>query len=809
MHIAFIYPSATNASIHKLAYTMTRYSTELMQALLLGRQEIHITAVSTTDPTSQKPENPAHSDIPDRCTVHRCFSWNTYGLLSLMWKVRWSRFDLAHMQHETFLYGGPLSLFLFPLVVRWIRRTVPTVVTLHHVIHPEAITRQFTSAFKSHIPPWCIRWGFFLFYRLIGCSASHCIVHETCDKAILVKDYGIPAEKISVIPHGAETMTMPKTADRASLLKKFRLPPDAERVFGFFSYLDLSKGIDILLEEFRVHLTAHPHDVLIIGGALNPHFVNNRGFSQEMKKLRDQAEHTENGRISWFGEIPPDHALDFFRLIDALILPYRIFNGGSAVLSRAISFNVPCFVSEAFASCATGPAIIFPLHRGGLSAQLHRYSAIRLPLPADPAFAPWRNERLWPAVSAKTFELYRSLAAEASQPRILLLGAYGQHNLGDEILLATCLDHLPRPCCTVASNDPECTKKDHDVQAVPRQISRALCRALLMAKAIVVGGGDQFKLLKASTGRSRYSLLLLCALLAVTTRILRKRLYFVSVGIGDISTSLARFLTRNILRLATAVSFRERESYELCRTIAPHSHAFLSADLAFLSSHIPEHHRNHAQSGTLGIAPVFAIDQADQYAHITQQLGRAVDGYLGRDPQRSVRFLPFQPGFNAHHDVLVSEEILAHVAQGNRCSVENPFGIERVQETYCGLDALWGMRLHSIILACLYAVPFVALLYDVKVKRFLEAIDCASWGIALDASFSAEKLLDLQLKLHEHAQDIRHHLRAQTERLVGNAEVSASLLRTIATEMGTVPVPDRGTASPDDQAGFHPLPSAT
>jgi hypothetical protein len=184
----------------------------------------------------------------------------------------------------------------------------------------------------------------------------------------------------------------------------------------------------------------------------------------------------------------------------------------------------------------------------------------------------------------------------------------------------------------------------------------------------------------------------------------------------------------------------------------------------------------------LGIAPVFNIDREEIYPSVTRKIGAALDGYLGGDPHNKAIFLPFQTGFNTHHDIRTSTEILSHVDQKHRCVIDETLNRESVTSTYRSLQSLWGMRLHSLILACIHAVPFIALIYDVKVKNFLEEIEYSGWSIPLDKSFSVERLLALQRELEEHAPEIRHHLAVQAEKLRRKAQINAELLRSIGEE---------------------------
>lgn len=773
-------------NVRKIAYTMALYSMALIRALLGQNPDLHVTIISTKDDRNDVTEMPD----PDRLQLCRCFTWNAWGLLSLMWKVRWATFDVVHLQHETFLYGGPLSLFLFPCVVRWIRRRTPTIVTLHHVIHPHQITAEFAAAYHAHLPPALIRWGFALFYRWIGSAASQCIVHESCDKTTLVEAYGLPADRISVVFHGADIIAPAPARERTALLQKFNLPVDAEHVFGFFGYLDLSKGLDLLIEEFLAHLIRHPHDTLIIGGALNPHNTQDQTFIEKLQGLQERTRKEGSGRIHWYGEVPSEDVKDFYALLDALIIPYRVFNGGSATLSRAISYDLPCLLSEAFAACDTGPAMIFPLHKGGLRAILEEcHSRERLPRPSDPPFSTWSRERLWPAVGAKTLSLYDMLHEPRKTRDVLLLGAYGQDNLGDELLLETCLRHLPRHACTVASAHPAETESMHGVRAVPSRFSIALLRAFLSAKTVVVGGGDQFKLLKKSMHHSAHSLLLRELWIVAAAKLLRKKVYFVGVGIGTIDTRLARALTSTILRMADAVTLRDRMSMRTALALAPHAAVQASADLAFLeepSSDTAPAHVEHAPC-RLGIAPVFMLDHAQAFPAVLQAVGGASDAFLKKDSERQVIFLPFQTGSHHHHDVITSEEILAHMSLHNRCRIDDHLNVETAKNVFRSIDMLWGMRLHSIILACLYQVPFVALIYDIKVRQFLEDIDCLHWSIPLDETFTAEKLLTMSDQLETQLPDMRLHLHRQAKKLHALAGINEQLFRTIVADMTGYP----------------------
>ncbi|MDD5041003.1 MAG: polysaccharide pyruvyl transferase family protein [Candidatus Peribacteraceae bacterium] len=803
LSIAYVSPGFEEGLTHASVNAMTAYALHLLSRLYEAIPRTWTLTVLTSH--KRTPMGDVRPPVTETLTsppirVERCFRGNSFGFFRLWWTIRKRRFDVVHFQHETHLYGGPLSLALFPFFIAFTRLITVPVITLHHVVRPTQIDAAFARMHHTHIPPLFIRWGYRIFYRLLGLFAPSIIVHDDLFKQMLVQSYSIPREHITMIPHGVEDPTASLTAcSREDLAREFHVPEDAKTIFGFFGYFTGYKGIDFLLEEFAEHIRKFPKSVLLIGGLPAEAHAEKKSYQAFVDGLKKLAETTAPGRVIWYGAVRDAQVGRYFRLVDCLVLPYRLCFAGSGPLSYAIGSSTPFLASEALRPLVPYESLLFPLRNGALAEKLGAFASL-FPAEREALTVPLqilRDQHQWNVIARSTLETYeRSLARAAHRTDILIVGAYGQLNTGDELLLARCLTQLPRDRCTVASAQPHLTEAQHHVFSIDAHRSHVtFLRHFLQARMIVVGGGDQFKLLKDSMERARYALLFQCFLLTLLGRLLRKRVLFISVGIGNISTPVARFLTIRTLCMATAVSFRERESYDFCRMSAPHARAFLSADLAFLKAPVTRNLEKPSHLHVLGIAPVFAIDHAEQYTHITRELGKATESFLGLDPRRSALFLPFQTGFSTHHDIIVSKDILAYIEQSHRCSLVEPFGIDRVNEAYRSIDMLWGMRLHSIILSCLFAVPFIALIYDVKVKKFLDSIDCASWGIALDSSFTAEHLLARQRQLEEHAEDIRHHLRKQAERLTGSAGISARLLKQVVAEVCNAPVEEREISS--------------
>jgi len=129
-------------------------------------------------------------------------------------------------------------------------------------------------------------------------------------------------------------------------------------------------------------------------------------------------------------------------------------------------------------------------------------------------------------------------------PSVLLVGAFGQGNPGDEALCAAFVTALGAADVVVASGDPGATARRHGVRAIADSPA-AVARELHRCDAVVVGGGTVFKTLRRSTSRRPTSLLRNACLLTAAAKATGKHVAFVGVGAGDLHGRLARALARS------------------------------------------------------------------------------------------------------------------------------------------------------------------------------------------------------------------------------------------------------------------------
>jgi polysaccharide pyruvyl transferase WcaK-like protein len=143
---------------------------------------------------------------------------------------------------------------------------------------------------------------------------------------------------------------------------------------------------------------------------------------------------------------------------------------------------------------------------------------------------------------------------------ILLAGAFGQGNPGDEALLHAFIAALPDHDTVTISSAPAATAAEHGIPAVHREDVLGVLRAIRLADAVVIAGGTVFKTLHPSCGRRPGALLRRVASLAAAAKLQRKPLALVGVGAGDLRSRPARILSRAVIEAADLLILRDEES---------------------------------------------------------------------------------------------------------------------------------------------------------------------------------------------------------------------------------------------------------
>jgi polysaccharide pyruvyl transferase CsaB len=296
--------------------------------------------------------------------------------------------------------------------------------------------------------------------------------------------------------------------------------------------------------------------------------------------------------------------------------------------------------------------------------------------------------------------------------RVLLSGYYGLGNLGDEALLEVIVERtrarFPSAQLEVLSATPQATAARHRVATAPRWDWRAIRAAIGRADVVLSGGGG---LLQSAT--SLRSLLYYAGILREAIRARRKTMVFAqSVGPLDF---WGRLVVARFCKGLDRATVRDERSLRLLKTLVPKTPVEQTADPVFLYD-LPEENVDLSGEGLgpeSGAYAVVSVRKVAAFRDGTAILGRAVDRLAERHHVRAA-FLPLGGAADAAVSTDVIRACKSNPVLLPECTLAKAASILR------GARLVVGMRLHSLVLAARYAVPFLAIAYDPKVTALCE-----------------------------------------------------------------------------------------
>ncbi len=291
---------------------------------------------------------------------------------------------------------------------------------------------------------------------------------------------------------------------------------------------------------------------------------------------------------------------------------------------------------------------------------------------------------------------------------ILLLGYYGFRNSGDDALLLSIIQQLKKTdeslSLSVLSFNPEETKTQFGVDAVDRNNILSVIKAIKTSKMLIVGGGT---LIQDST--STKSLIYYLAVIKLA-QLFKKKIMLYANGIGPIKNDNAK-ITKRILNKVDLITLREKMSLDELKKIGVDKpRIVVTADSVFGI----EYDKKSCEKNQYQLVSVrnhkrlsenFCVDIANLCDEMYEKHGI------------STVFIPFQK----KNDTKITEQIRKLMKSESE-----------VFDTECDFSELMalmenarlciGMRLHSLIYSVISKVPCVGLVYDQKVKAFMDYI---------------------------------------------------------------------------------------
>ena len=532
---------------------------------------------------------------------------------------------------------------------------------------------------------------------------------------------GFPADRFYAIYNGIDFTPAPPQGDRLPYLMSLGADVDDDSVVvGIAARLNPVKDMSTLIRGFAAGYRKCPRLRLVIAGD-----------GEEREKLENLArELGVEKQVTFAGWI--SGGMDrFYSALDINALtslsetfPYALTEGARfhlATVATAVG-GIPYLID----SSVNG----FLVPSGYWQALGEHLAA----LGNDDALRHEMGEKLYQKASTqfsiqKTVDtqlhIYREIIRRHSRPNadrdgVVICGAYGRGNAGDDAILEAILQEMrsidPDMPVLVLSKDPKSTRLAYRVQAVHRSNFPAWLRAMRRAKLYINGGGS---LIQDVTSR-RSLWFYLHNISAAKKAGCRVQMY--GCGIGPVTREIHRRLAARVLNAnVDVITLREPDSREELRLMGvTKPEILLTADPALtlrrasddeidsvmLRAGIPPHGKYicfalRQWKGFEEKAPLFGA--AAQYAYDTYGL------------------TPVFTAVEKHLDP-VAHRLAAKSLTTPHYFLDDAGGAGTIIGSLSRMEVVVSMRLHALIFAAGQGIPLAGVVYDPKVSAFLKYI---------------------------------------------------------------------------------------
>lgn len=322
------------------------------------------------------------------------------------------------------------------------------------------------------------------------------------------------------------------------------------------------------------------------------------------------------------------------------------------------------------------------------------------------------------------------MAQSAPNKPILLLGAYGRGNAGDDVFIISAASLFAER--TLYINSADDLLLPQQVRGTMRTISTVSprdflkkIRLFMSVGDVVYWGGDLWvKLYGTKTPRQLlYKMVVVNALLRASG----KRIYYIGCGIGDL-TGYSRWLAQLSGRMAKTIVVREQRSAEVLNL----ANLKVLPDIAV---NLPYHRavRHEFPIGrpfSIVISVLWSIPNPEH--NFPQLIGQIAD-LLSSLPAENfkITLLPMHITGAAHDDLWASEQ-LARLVKDHTVDIHVARDLASIVELLAESDLVIGTRLHADILAALNATPAIGISYRPKVRSFFADNQLGAYCLELD-----------------------------------------------------------------------------
>lgn len=580
---------------------------------------------------------------------------------------------------------------------------LPVVSTIHSDYRLDYMGRPLSRLTFGTINAWALRH---LDYRI---GVSDAMVD-------LLISRGFPPDRFYAIYNGIDFTPPPAQGERLPYLRSLGVDADEDSVVvGIAARLNPVKDMATLVRGYAAACRTCPRLRLVIAGE-GPEREKLGALAQELGVNVTFAGWISGGMDQFYS------ALDINALTSlSETFPYALTEGARFRLATVASAvgGIPDLIDSGVNGCLFQPGDWQTL--GEHLAALGSNDTLRRQL----------GEKLYEKASSKfsiqktvdtQLHIYQEILRRHSRLKttrdgVVICGAYGRGNAGDDAILEAILQEMalidPDMPATVLSKEPKSTRLAYRVRSVSRTNMFAWHSAMRHAKLYINGGGS---LIQDVT--SRRSLWFYLLNIAVAKRCgCKVQMY--GCGIGPVTRENHRRLAARVLnRYVDVITLREPDSREELRAMGvTKPEILLTADPA-LTLRKAEDDQIDSVLLRAGIPPqgrylCFALRQWRGFEEKAPLFGAAA-----RYAYKTYGLIPVLTAVEKHLDPAAAR-LAAQGLDIPHYFLDDAGGAGTIIGALSRMEAVVSMRLHALIFAAGQGIPLAGVVYDPKVSAFL------------------------------------------------------------------------------------------
>ena len=532
---------------------------------------------------------------------------------------------------------------------------------------------------------------------------------------------GFDPQRMFAIYNGLDFSPRTCAMDREEFFRHVGLQADASSVVvGIAARLDPVKDISTLIRAFAKAHSVRPELRLLIAGS---------GAEMDLlKQLAEQLQVADHVCFAgWLTDVD-----SFYNAIDVNALtslsetfPYSLIEGCRFSLPTVASRvgGVPYLIDHGVNGL---------MFRAGDDDTL---AAHLISMATDPDLRRRLGRRIFEKAKdqysihntvSRQIEIYRDILRRQARPHarrdgVVVCGAYGRGNAGDDAILEAILTELRQidrdMPIWVMSRNPKDTRITYRVNSIHIFSLLRFFRLVSKSSLYINGGGSLMQ--DVTSLRSLWFYLLTIR----WAKLLGSKVLMYGCGIGPINATFNRKLTSRVLQKSVdAITLRDTHSKtELDDMKITKPAIRLAADPTVI---LPAAHPEIVD----GLMESFGLDPSGKYlgltlrpwpgykekAHVFGQLADYAWEKYGLIPV----FLPIEPRL----DINAAKQTAAHIKKAPYHIVETDGSSSHIIGLYSRMQVVVSMRLHALVFSAGQGVPLVGVVYDQKVSSFLSYI---------------------------------------------------------------------------------------